>query len=217
MLRTLPYVLVLGMLIASGLAHGLITERWSDPPDPDAQAAIFARVPMVIDDWDGRTIDTDDDRLPEEIGNALLRRYVNRVDGSVVTVFLSVGRPGPMVAGHLPVSCYPGAGYDLVGSSIKQSILSGPSSPKAQFWVSNFSKTQRAVPEHLRVFWSWSGSGTWEIPDRPRLAFAHYQKLYKLYVIRNLLKAEEPLENDPAIGFVKVLVPELDKALFPRS
>src|SRR6266852_2093937 len=107
MQRTLPYALVLAMLIASGLAHGLITDRWSDPPDAHAQVAAFARVPMVIDDWDGRSIDTEEDRLPqEEVGNALLRRYVNRLNGSAVTVFLSSGRPGPMVAGHLPESCY---------------------------------------------------------------------------------------------------------------
>jgi hypothetical protein len=218
MQRLLPYTLVLGILIASGLAHGLITDRWSDPPDPHAQAAAFARIPMVIDDWDGGSIDTEEAQLPQEqVGSALLRRYVNRVDGSAVTVFLSGGRPGPMVAAHLPESCYPGAGYHLVTPQAKHSVLAGPSSPSAQFWVANFSKTERAVPVHLRVFWSWSGSGNWEIPDHARLAFAHYHKLYKLYVIRNLSKAEEPLENDPAIGFIKVLVPELEKALFASS
>jgi hypothetical protein len=218
MQRALPYALVLAMLIASGLAHGLITERWSEPPDPQAQVAAFSRIPMVIDDWDGRSVDAQEDQLPQEqVGSALLRRYVNRLDGSAVMVFLSSGRPGPMVAAHLPESCYPGAGYHLVAPQAKRSILSGPSSPRAQFWVANFSKTERAVPVHLRVFWAWSGSGNWETPDHPRLAFAHYHKLYKLYVIRSLLKPEEPLENDPAIGFMKIFLPELDKALFASS
>ena len=73
------------------------------------------------------------------------------------------------------------------------------------------------MPLHYRVFWSRSGSGDWEAPDYPRVAFARYQRLYKVYVIRRLLKPEEPLEGDPAIRFIQVLLPELKKALFTTS
>jgi len=217
--RLLFYLLVLGMLIGTGIAHGLITDRWSGSADPQAQAAALARIPMTIDDWDGSPVETVKDHLPPElIEDSLLRRYVNRVDGSVVTLYLRGGRPGPIVAEQSPDNCFPGAGCQFVAPQARRSILAGPSSRAQQFWVANFSKTERAEPVHRRIFWSWSGSGTWETADYPRLAFAHFRKLYKLYVVRQLLKAEEPLEeNDPAIRFIQVLVPELEKALFASS
>jgi Protein of unknown function (DUF3485) len=219
MQRLVFYLLVFGMLIGTGIAHGVITDRWSGSADPHAQAAAYARIPTTIEDWDGSPVETVKAYLPPElVQDSLLRRYVNRVDGSVVIVYLRGGRPGPIVAEHSPDSCYPGAGYEFLAPPARRSILAGPSARPQQFWVANFSKTERAEPVYGRIFWSWSGSGTWETPDYPRLAFAHFRKLYKVYVVRQLLKAAEPLEdNDPAIRFIQVLVPELEKALFAGS
>jgi hypothetical protein len=209
----------ISLLIGTGIAHGLITDRWSPPADPQAQAAVLARVPMTLDDWDGSPLESDKNHLPPQlIEDSLLRRYVNRVDGSAVTLYLRVGRPGPIVGQHSPDSCFPGAGYPFVAPQVRRSVLVGPSARAQQFWVATYSNTERAEPVHGRIFWSWSGSGTWETPDYPRLAFAHFRRLYKLYVVRQLLKAEEPLaENDPAIRFLQVLVPELEKTLFASS
>jgi hypothetical protein len=144
-------------------------------------------------------------------GAVLLRRYVNRVNGSAVLVFLTVGRPGPVVSSHCPDSCYPGAGFDCVAPVAKRTIdVSGPQ----EFLTATFSKANRASPIHVRVFWAWSGTGQWSVPDRPRMTFAKYPRLYKLYVIRQLVRPTEPMDGDPITGFVQALVPELDRTLF---
>src|SRR5438876_9731369 len=102
-MQRLLYVLVFGVLITTGLAHGLIPDRWSNLPDPQVETGAFARVPMVIDEWDGRSMETEENLLAQEqVGHGVVLRYVNRVNGSAVTVFLSGGRPGPLVAAHAP-------------------------------------------------------------------------------------------------------------------
>jgi hypothetical protein len=217
-MQRLLYPLTVSLLLVTGVAHGLLTARWSEPEDPEAQRKAFARLPLVIEDWDGKSLQGDENPLPQApFGGDVVRRYVNRIDGSVVTLYLAGGRSGPVAADHPPEGCYTGAGYTLVAPKVQRTVLRGPSSPSAQFWVANFSKAERARPVQVRLFWAWSGSGNWEAPKYPRLAFAHYDKLYKLYIVRSLLKADEPLESDPALRFIQVLVPELKKALFATS
>src|SRR5438552_2440452 len=122
-MQRLLYTCVLGILIATGLAHGLLTDRWGNPPDPQAQTAAYARIPMVIGDWDGTSMEMDENQLSQvQAGSDLLRRYVNRVDGSAVTVYLSGGRPGPVVTDHSPESCYTGSGYHFVAPPAQHSV-----------------------------------------------------------------------------------------------
>jgi hypothetical protein len=199
-------------LAGMGLAHGLLTDRWA--ADPAAQGPPLDRVPLAVGDWDGATIDATPDQLPaSEPGTVLLRRYVNRVNGAAVTLFLTVGRPGPIVASHAPDSCYPGAGFACDGPIVRQSVAPEGGGRANQFRVAEYSKTERASPLHLRVFWGWSADGAWQTPDYPRLAFAGKKRLYKLYVIRQLPKGGEPLDDDPAVAFLRALTPELQKTL----
>jgi hypothetical protein len=200
-------------LAGMGVAHGLLTDRWA-AADPAAQGPPLDRVPFAVGDWDGTTVEATPDQLPaSEPGTVLLRRYVNRVNGATVTLFLTVGRPGPIVASHTPDSCYPGAGFACDGAVGKRSVAAEGGGRPNQFRVADYSKTERASPLHLRVFWGWSADGAWQAPDYPRLAFAGKKRLYKLYVIRQLPKAGEPADDDPAIPFLRALAPELQKAL----
>jgi hypothetical protein len=216
--RILLYLTVFASVLGAGLAHGLITDRWG-PPDTGGKEAL-ARVPTTIGDWDGTPIELDPNQLPvTDPGEMLLRRYVNRVTGSSVTLFLTVGRPGPVATSHTPESCYPGAGFSYAVPTAARSIPTGPDGRPQQFRVATFSKTETASPLHVRVFWSWSATGAWQTPAYPRLTFARQRRLYKLYVIRPLLRPTEPLDDDPALSFIQALVPELDRALFagPRG
>jgi hypothetical protein len=218
MSRLLLFVTAFAAVVAQGTVHGLWTERWT--PSAESAAVIPAeRVPLTVGDWDGTTVEQDPNEIPTgvESGNFLLRRYVNRISGAAVTMVLQAGRPGPMVASHTPDSCYVGAGYSFVVPMARRPVsVEGHATPD-QFYVGTLSKTERAMPMHLRLFWSWTATGTWDVPDRPRLAFAKYRRLYKLYVIRQMLRDSEPMDNEPAAAFLQVLVPELQKSLFPGS
>jgi hypothetical protein len=62
--------------------------------------------------------------------------------------------------------------------------------------------------------WAWSGSGDWLVPESPRVAFAKYFGLYKLYITHDLVSPDEPLMTDPMLDFARALMPKLSEALF---
>ncbi|MGH7171108.1 MAG: exosortase-associated EpsI family protein [Gemmataceae bacterium] len=211
MSRFLPLGLVLVVVMASGIAHGLWSGRWNASDGPQRAAARLARLPMAVGDWDGRTGDLDARQMSvAELSGARVCEYVNRRTGSVVSTLLVCGRPGP-VSVHTPEICYVGRGYELAGA---KSRYGNPSLAGAEFWVCDFQKSQTATPDRLRIFYAWSSNGALSAPENPRLTFFREPALYKLYVTRKLVQAEEPLEDDPAVDFLNVFVPQLQKSVF---
>ena len=129
---------------------------------------------------------------------------------------LTAGRAGPTVSAHQPDSCYPGAGYKFTAPMTKRSLSVGAEGSPVEFRVATFSKTERALPMFVRVYWSFSSDGAWRVPDKPRLAFAGQRCVYKMYVIRQLNRAEEPLDGDAAEAFLQNVTQEMQKVLFAR-
>jgi hypothetical protein len=215
-LRLAVPITVFAVLVALGIFHGVWNDRWDKANDPAAVTAKLQRTPLSFADWDGQDeTATLPETPPGMIGPTAVRRYVNRKTGDVVLVYLTAGRPGPLLVNHQPTDCYPAFGYDLASGPTRFAVPLDAGS--AEFLVGQFNKTDGPVPSYLRVFWSFSGSGTWQVPGAPRLTFARYPTLYKLYVIRNLRKPNEPLEGDPANACIKALLPELEKTLFAQS
>jgi hypothetical protein len=213
MMRLLQLVVAIAFLLASGLAHGLWTDRWGKSEQLEAAARKLADVPLTLGDWDGRALEMSarEQEVAEVVGYAI-RQFVNRRTGDVVTVLLVCGRPGP-VAVHTPDVCYPGAGFALAGAPQRYRD-SHPTTSPAEFFTASFTKHASTVPEHLRLFWSWSADGDWKVPDYPRWTFARYPALYKLYVVRQMRRADTPLEQDPCLEVLRLLLPELQKSLF---
>ena len=52
-------------------------------------------------------------------------------------------------------------------------------------------------------------------PLGQRYAAARQPALYKLMMSRRALTGDEPLDEGPAVEFLKVLVPAAERALFP--
>jgi hypothetical protein len=86
----------------------------------------------------------------------------------------------------------------------------------AQFIVARF-RGARPARQLVRAFWSFNDGDGWRVPDNPRVAFARAGILYKLYIVRDMEKAEENVKDDPARDLLRVLLPELDKYLSPAS
>jgi Protein of unknown function (DUF3485) len=217
MYRLLLCTLALGILGVNGLVSGLWHDRWTVYGESAIAAAAtkLEQVPRTIGSWEGYDVVEDKKAMPEEIiGRHLLRRYVDRNRGTAVTVFLTCGGSRPMWSGHLPTECYPSAGYQVVGSPTKSSVAADASASADDFWMATFSMEETPPAIYVRVFWSWSGDGRWQTPQYPHRAFARYPFLYKLYIVRPLLRADEPSEGDPSMEFLKAFLPELKKALF---
>jgi hypothetical protein len=212
--RAFSFVIALALVIAAGLVHGQWTQRWTTSSVVETAAARLGRVPMTIGDWRGRSLELNREQLfMAEIAGHVARCYENRLGRTAVTILLVCGRPGP-IAVHTPDICYAGAGYEPLGPPVRRTLPIGPSGTPAAFRHAVFAKSNTAVPTYLRILWSWTADGTWDSPDNPRLAFAPHWALYKLYVIRTMDTADEPIEDDPGLTFLQTLLPELKSALF---
>src|SRR5436190_8799375 len=178
-LRFIYPVTALIAVLASGVVHGLLTDRWQPAPEPAARAARLELVPFVLGDWVGEDIETDGPQVGP-IAGYLHRRYLNRQTGMGVTVYMVCGRPGPICI-HTPDVCYAATGYEI----ISQDRVSLPSDiGDGEFRTAKLRRSNSTQEQRLRIFWSWSDGQSWSIPDSPRLEFARRPVLFKLYLLR---------------------------------
>jgi hypothetical protein len=217
MLRTLPILLATVVVLVSGVTRGIWTDRWSTRRDLDHAAARLDRVAITLGDWTGQPLEFDvEAHARAGIAGGLLRRFVDRRTGEAVSLLIVCGRPGP-ISVHTPEVCYAGAGYEVVEARTRSHIPLGADASPAEFWRIRLRKVRSIVPEFLDVHYAWSATGAWQAPDRdPRFEFAWYPSLYKLYVVRRSDPTGTP-GPDPGLAFLRALLPELGKPLFPAS
>jgi hypothetical protein len=216
MTRLLLSLAALLVLTASGFVHGLWTERWQKSRELEDAAARLGHAPADVGDWQGRGDQLDPATLAlAGARGSWVRYFTHRGTGEVVTVILLCGRPGPMSV-HRPEHCYRCAGYEMVQDAEHCTVGCPPGGPPAAFWTARFQKEEAGGQVQLRIFWSWSAAaGPWQAPDSPRLTFAPLPALYKLYVVRETGPGQERARDDPCIGFLRQLIPELTRALSP--
>lgn len=199
------------VLIASGVVHGLWTDRWSSQEDLTEAAERLVRLPLDIGTWHGEDI-PQTESAPAGLAATVVRRYVNTTDGKAVTLYLACGRPGPASV-HTPDVCYPGSGFDADKKSRFQ--LPGQGGTDAsEFWTARFVRERKDGRTPLRIFWGWLTSAGWKADENPRLAFAGERVLHKMYLIRELTTSDEPLDGDAAVAFMNDLLPELGRTLY---
>jgi Protein of unknown function (DUF3485) len=217
----LPVLAAAALLIASGLVHGLWTDRWQSPESLREAVARVDDVPLTVGQWLGHAL-TAPDVDPEAFAQAgaqgyWMRRYVNTVDGSEVTAILMCGHRS-RIAVHPPEVCYRAAGYEVVEPAVRYLVKPTPGQKeRAEFRTTRFSAPGRASAKNgLRIFWSWNAAGEWQAPDGDaRWTFRGAPFLYKLYVVHELAGRGGPPTGDPAAAFISRLVPELQRTLFP--
>ncbi|MBM4070087.1 MAG: exosortase-associated EpsI family protein [Planctomycetes bacterium] len=212
-MRLLPLLLAIGLVAGYGVVEGRWTHRWQASAAVRLAAERLKSVPLHVGDWRGEERELDARQVAKgEIDGYLVRRYVHRVTGQQLSLLLVCGRAGPTSL-HTPEVCYPGAGFSQDGPALSHKLevasLPGP----VDFKVGKFHKPRAAVPEALRIFWSWNGDGRWMAPDNARFSLARYPALYKLYVIHRMENVEEPLETDPAMTFLRQFLPEAQRHL----
>jgi hypothetical protein len=111
--------------------------------------------------------------------------------------------------------CFPGSGLALVAEP-ERCKISLKGADDAHFLVGQF-RNSGPVRRLLRNFWSFNDGDGWKVPDNARVAFARAGILYKLYIVRDMEKADENVKDDPARDLLRVLLPELNKYLSPAS
>lgn len=211
MQRTLITISAGVVLVASGVVHGVWTDRWSEPTDLVAAAARLDKLPMTIGAWHGSTVEMEQD-AKGGLAGMVARRYVHAASGKSVTILLACGRAGA-VCTHTPEVCYAGNGYE-VEKPKRFALPSAGGQPAPEFWTARFVKERASGKTHLRIFWSWHGAEAWQIAEHPRVHFAGEKRLHKLYVIREMLQPDEPLDGDACVEFLQELLPALGRDVF---
>ncbi len=214
MTRLLPGLVAMCVLAASGLVHGLWTERWRQSEDLERAAERVARMPLRVGGWEGRDIADPEPEATRQAGIVASRlcAFKDPRTAQELTVLLVCGRAG-RIAAHTPEVCFPGSGLEMAGAPVRQSVAAGDG-PPAEFWAARFRTVGDGAPTTVRALWAWSATGAWQAPDNPRLTYAGGRALYKLYVVRTLNAPDEPLESEPGLDLLRHLLPELRRALF---
>jgi hypothetical protein len=206
-LRTTHVLLIGVLLVASGVAHGWWTSRWSATA-PEAAGLELLQIDDVVGDWKpGPFFQINPADMPERSQTAS-RRFESTRLGKSVVVSVTSGLPG-VVAVHTPDICYLGTGYKLRSAVRRDTIpIAGG---EAHFYSADFEKPGALGVEAIRVRWSWTADGHWQAPDYPRWFFARSPILYKLYIVQPLSDDEDLIRDDPYRKFVADLVPVLNR------
>jgi hypothetical protein len=215
MIRILYVLVGIGIVAACGVVHGFWTDRWTLATKVQEAASRLDAVPRTIGEWEGEDLELPADEKRAAGGAGYLqRRYLNRQTGMALSVLLVCGRSGP-VSVHTPDVCYRGAGYDIVGDTVRRTVEGADGARAATFEMIEVENVSRSANgNRLRIFWAWSGGQGWEAPRYPRLALSHYPVLFKLYVIQDASRGDEKEKEQTALGFLRCLLPELQRGIF---
>jgi hypothetical protein len=213
MSRAKACLIAIVLVTVAGAVHGTWSGRWVGGAERMAAVDRLATLPLHIAGWDAEEHEMDErERQVAGIDGYVLRRYTQCATGEAVSVLLVCGPPGP-VSVHTPDVCYSGAGYALTAVPAQIGVtLAGVPDP-VLFRTALFRKEGTAAPEHLRIFWSWHDGLRWAAPEQPRWTFARARVLNKLYVVNRSAAPGQAAEEDRAVRFLQVLLPELQKTL----
>lgn len=210
MTKLIPFAVVLVMLVG-GFCHGLWTDRWDAAANRQVEecARRIGEMPLEFGGWEGE--DSPDEVVTTDLQGAnVMRRYTNRRTRVKVGVLFASGHARNVAQFHTPTECYPAAGWKVVRETKQPVNLPGC---RCTFNVTDFCKKEGHT-QYVRVFWAWSGDGTWEVSDQARLAFGRFRVLAKLYVTRPIFSPSEPVDTDDCLGFIEDVVPEFRKVVF---
>jgi hypothetical protein len=213
-IRPLPVTAAAAVLVLTGLAHGLRTDRWGVGREVAAAAARLEKVPRAAGDWKGTDTPTDLRALRiAQVAGDVSREFKHQVTFHKANVLLLCGRPGA-IGSHTPEICFAGLGFEMEDLRPVRQPVRCLGDPSAAFWTASF--VRPGPPrEHLRVWWAWGVAGEWRAVEEPRLVFAGQPALYKLYVTSPVRGPDQKPTDDPALKLIEALLPELRTALSP--
>jgi hypothetical protein len=209
-------VLIVSLCFVEGL---YLKDRWGEAGAEAAEMGQrFKQVPKEIGDWEGEDLPVDE-QVKSTAGavNYVSRRYQNKETGEEVRLWLIVGHSRD-ICRHTPNVCYPASGFRQDGRQIHHRWTQDDGKP-VDFFTAKFIKDDVRGRHAERVFWAWNHPETnkWEAPADPRQHYGLSRALYKMYFTSNVQANEGAAEDNVAAEFAKLMLPEVDKALFPEA
>ena len=197
-----------------------LKDRWGKPGIEAAELGKrFAEVPKKIGNWVGTDMPVEKE-VQQVSGavNFVSRSYTNEVTNENVVLWLIVGHARDIIR-HTPDICYPSAGFRPQSSKLKHTVDYGDGQ-NGQFYTSKYLKEDATSRQSVRVYWAWNHPDMkkWEAPSNPRYHFGMITRaLYKVYFSSSMTTEEKTIEDNIAAKFAELMLPEIDKALFPTG
>lgn len=214
MQRYLAIGAALLIIVGAAIVQGMWSERWSQFPELQLFADRVNNVPLEIGTWKGEELPPTDAKVLKMAGavGSLSRTYTNPA-GEQVSIFIVCGRLGDVFY-HTPDRCYPSQGFEMMKEKSRERLETGDTT--SEFYTTEFQKSDVNGAHAQRIYWTWSAHGAWEAPEHEKVAFAGQRALFKLYVVTPITRRGDSSDTrDPATDFIRVLIPELNKAFFP--
>ncbi len=171
--------LVVAMLVvATGLAQGVLTDRWGTPAAVGDAAARLNDIPLQIGGWTGQRHEVTARMIEAAGAENIVDLEFHSPRGDTLRLMLVCGRSGP-VSRHPPNVCFPSAGFQQVSDVDSENVLVPGVNEGATFATCQFAREA----SRFLTRWSFSPDGEhWTAPSDPRFAFATKPWLYKLYL-----------------------------------
>jgi hypothetical protein len=214
------------VLLVGGRA---VEDRWKD--EFQSAPVRLKLIEHKLGNWEGRDLQLEGQQASwAQLGDGsgddlgyIDRDYVDTATGKHVSILLVWGRPDP-ISQHTPDQCYPSAGFTPANDKVREAIdAEAPRSP-AEFYVQDFAKSG-PDSARLRIYWAWNADGRWQAPEDPHEALGRHRQyytygggvLFKLYVIREVTGEDGASDADASKDFLRVLLPEFRRQLFPGT
>lgn len=209
MRKTLLLAGAVAVLVATGVAHGLRTDRWGPSGDVTEAARRLEDIPVRVGDWSSQPAEINARHLRyAQVAGHFSRRYVHEPTRREVMVLVVAGRPGAIGA-HSPDVCYQGAGFRLATEEKLRPLGASAQTPEFSHAVASKGEPR---PEHLSLWWAWSADGaSWQCPVSPRGHYWRSPVLYKIYFVRSVGDPKSPDDLTPSL--IEELLPKITQAL----
>lgn len=194
MKKVFPLVVVLVVVVVATYVQGKWSERWGKVRTEQLNqfTSRLSEVPKTIGDWEGTDEEVDEKQFARSnCDGQVSRKYENRRNGSVVSVYLVSGT-GRHVTIHTPDWCYRGAGYDMDNQPIAYSIPVEGLGTNPEFRTTTFTKHEATgMTDRLRIFWSFTDDGVWHGPASPKPMYGTQRALQGLLHLQGRLAPRE--------------------------
>ncbi|MFK7820638.1 MAG: hypothetical protein AB8G99_18100 [Planctomycetaceae bacterium] len=198
-------------LLASGIAHGLWTARWTKTGEVPHTLAL-ARIPQAIGEWVGKDLAPLDH--PQSV-QSLHRQYTNRITDRSISVLLVAGDPA-IVLDQPITRLYSGHAYRAVNDPVPLNVRVMDETLGERvlhaFLTSDLYAPASLKTEQLITVWGWTRSGIWESPAQPLDQYAEEPFAYRLYVTQAWDFAAQSRPNDIE-DFLTVATPVFSGAI----
>lgn len=230
-----PAVLAIVAIVGFTVPQAMFTNRFtSGSMTAEEFGQRFSKVPMTIGNWVGTDMEVDKATL-EQAGavNYVSRRYVNTETKQSVDLWLIVGHARD-ICRHTPDICYPSQGFSQIGERVRWDFEDDENAQDPPtFFTAKFRNEDNAGSTEKRVFWAWNGNeegrDRWDAPEPktwfdwlggkstgPKVYYGNNTALYKVYFTAPMAGIDEDVADNVANDFAEVMLPQIDRALFPE-